>query len=203
MLSLKIQSLYYQYNDRVVFFYKDYEFLEGITIISAPSGAGKSTLFLLFIREIEIYSGTILLNDYDIKLFCKEKYIYENFSIVFQSGVISYYFTLEKYIQLLLITRKNNKDLVNFYLDLLEIRHLLNENIMFCSGGEKYKIALFLALIKDTSLLLLDEPTSHLDEKNSLIIVNLLKNIKNKIIVIITHDAIFLQNKFKYKYYYL
>ena len=68
--------------------------------------------------------------------------------------------------------------------------YLLNKNISTCSGGEKYKISLFLALLKNTPLLLLDEPTAHLDSSNSLLLLSLLKNIKNKIILIITHDKI-------------
>lgn len=56
------------------------------------------------------------------------------------------------------------------------------------SGGQKQFIALLRSLIQNKSILLLDEPTSSLDTKNKNIFMQLIKNIKNKNIIISTHD---------------
>jgi ABC-type lipoprotein export system ATPase subunit len=202
-MSLKINNLSFIYS-KEIFSYSDYCFKKGITIISAPSGRGKSTLFSLLIRAIKPHTGIISWNYVNILEYSKLYYLDSIVSIVFQGGNISYYFTLCQYIELLALNReKQTKELAEFYLEALAIRYLLNVNIMNCSGGEKYKIALFLALIKDTPLLLLDEPTAHLDKNNSINLFSLLKNITDKIILIITHDQLFFENMIDCNYYYL
>ena len=56
------------------------------------------------------------------------------------------------------------------------------------SGGEQTRIGLAQALIKDSPIMILDEPTSGVDEKMSEDIVNYLKAQKDKTIIYITHD---------------
>ena len=65
----------------------------------------------------------------------------------------------------------------------------LGENAATISGGEKQKISLLRALMKDFDILLLDEPTSALDAKSIHDLMNYLTSIKlGKIIIIVTHD---------------
>ncbi len=59
---------------------------------------------------------------------------------------------------------------------------------MTLSGGEQTRIGLAQALIKDSPIMILDEPTSGVDEKMSENIVNYLKAQKDKTIIYITHD---------------
>jgi len=56
------------------------------------------------------------------------------------------------------------------------------------SGGQKQFIALIRALIQNKAILLLDEPSSSLDKKNKAVFIQLIKRIKDKTIVISTHD---------------
>jgi ATP-binding cassette subfamily C protein LapB len=56
------------------------------------------------------------------------------------------------------------------------------------SGGQKQMICLIRSLLQNKHILLLDEPTSSLDKKNRQIFVNLIKKLKNKTIIINTHD---------------
>ena len=203
-MILKIINLSFKYTDQDFFLYSDFCFKKGMTIISAPSGKGKSTLFSLLILSITPDSGLIMWGEKDIQEYNYDEYLDTIVSIVFQGGVISYYFTLAEYIKLLILNRKEStKELADYYLDALNLRYLLDKDIIYCSGGEKYKISLFLALLKNTPLLLLDEPTAHLDEKNSIVLLSLLKNIKNKIIIIITHDKLFFQMSSDLHFYYL
>ena len=58
------------------------------------------------------------------------------------------------------------------------------------SGGEKQRVAIARALINDPKVILCDEPTGALDEKNSKEIFSLLKTIsKNVLVVVATHDV--------------
>jgi ABC-type bacteriocin/lantibiotic exporter with double-glycine peptidase domain len=56
------------------------------------------------------------------------------------------------------------------------------------SGGQKQLIALIRSLIQNKLILLLDEPSSSLDSKTKNIFIQLIKSIKNKTIIISTHD---------------
>jgi len=59
------------------------------------------------------------------------------------------------------------------------------------SGGEQQRVAIGRAIAKESLLILVDEPTAHLDDKNSQIIINLLGEINRKFgrtIVLVTHE---------------
>lgn len=203
-MQLKINNLSFSYNNKEFFYYPDFIFNKGLTIISAPSGKGKSTFFLLLMRELIPKTGIIEWNGKNINNFLKFEFLETVITIVFQNAVISYYFNLKEYIDLLILNRGDYiRDLSTFYVNILNLSHLLYENIAYCSGGEKYKISLLLALLKNTSLLLLDEPTAHLDKNNSVIVLNILKNINDKVIIISSHDQLFLDEQKNFSFYYL
>ena len=65
---------------------------------------------------------------------------------------------------------------------------LINQNSSNISGGERQRIGIARALYRKSKLIILDEPTSSLDEQNSLEILRLLKNIKDTTIIVISHD---------------
>lgn len=66
---------------------------------------------------------------------------------------------------------------------------IIGEKSVNLSGGEKQKIALVRALIKNPDVLILDEPTSALDSVCTANLISYLKSIQQeKIIILITHD---------------
>jgi energy-coupling factor transporter ATP-binding protein EcfA2 len=78
----------------------------------------------------------------------------------------------------------------------------LNKNVQQLSGGQKQILAIMMALQKPTQILLLDEPTAALDEKNTHMVIQFLTNLAKTldlIIIIITHDkeltATYAQNR--------
>lgn len=203
MLYLKIKNLLFQYSQREILQYPDFIFYQGVSIIRGKSGIGKSTLFSLLIRDLLPISGNIFFCHKDIFFFDKEFYYKEIITIVFQGGLVSSYFSLSDYI--LLIKRSLPYSLsyesINKYIDLLDLNYILNENVALCSGGERYKIALLINIIKNTKIILLDEPTAHLDSKNAFVIKNIIEDLsKDRIFIIISHDELFF-NCNNYFYY--
>lgn len=76
------------------------------------------------------------------------------------------------------------------------IQHKLSTQAKYLSGGEMQRVAIARALINDPEIIMADEPTAHLDEENSINIIETLKKLKelNKTIIITTHDPIFEKN---------
>lgn len=71
----------------------------------------------------------------------------------------------------------------------LNIQHLRNQSVSTLSGGERQKVSIAAALIQQTSIIILDEPSAHLDPKQTDDIYKTLKNICPTItLIIITHD---------------
>lgn len=198
---LFFSNLSFQYNKNILLSYQDHTFLPGCTIISAPSGQGKSTLFKLIAKLIYPTTGTIFWNNTNIQTIDNDFYYKNCMSIVMQSAELSEYFNLNIYLKILSL--QENLKLINYeyYLEYLDLNKLLLQNISDCSGGEKYKIAFFLALCKNTPLLLLDEPTAHLDEKNSQLIIDIIKKRDNNINIIISHDKVLVNDNLLFKYF--
>lgn len=72
---------------------------------------------------------------------------------------------------------------------------IINENAANLSGGEKQKISLLRALLKNPDVLILDEPTSALDTNSRVALKAYLNEIKqNKIIIVVTHDKDFIDD---------
>jgi ABC-type bacteriocin/lantibiotic exporter with double-glycine peptidase domain len=63
----------------------------------------------------------------------------------------------------------------------------LQEKGALLSTGQKQRLCIARAIIKDPDLIVLDEATSFLDEKNEILILEKLKNMKNKTIIFATH----------------
>ncbi len=177
-------------------------FKNGISVLSGASGAGKSTLTELLMHADNVTGGSIKIGslDKDGNLVGKD-YCNLAMGAPCQNIAISYQrpelteCTVDTYIKL------GNPNADPKKVD--EIKKLLGIGIenggtiddlkllspgVVLSGGEQTRIGLAQALIKDSPIMILDEPTSGVDEKMSENIVNYLKSQKDKTIIYITHD---------------
>ncbi len=142
---------------------------ENVQIV-APSGSGKTSLahFLYGLRKD--YDGSILYNNEDIRDHDAEKFSgwrQQQISVVFQD--------LRLFMEQSVFDNINIKRLLNPYhkvekitamAEALGIANKLSKPLKTCSYGEQQRIAIIRSLMQPFSLLLLDEPFSHLDENN-------------------------------------
>ena len=194
---IKLTNLTKKFDTRTVLNNISYEFpSRGISVIYGPSGSGKTTL-LNCIAGLINYSGSIQvnyhnienLNDNDLSQLRLSTYgfIFQDFKLFETETVISnLLFPLET----LFSTKKEQK--LRKCRDLLTLVGLEGKEkqiVNKLSGGEKQRVAIARALINDPSIILADEPTGALDEHNGLEIMNIIKKISKKsLVIIVSHD---------------
>lgn len=168
---------------------------EFVAIVGA-SGSGKSTLLHILGSVDKPTSGKILVDGEDIsKLNPTKSAIFRRrkVGLVYQFYNLIPTLTVRKNIlmPLLLDKRKVNEEYFEQVVNQLGIADKLEAMPSQLSGGQQQRVAIARALIYRPAILLADEPTGNLDQKNSKEIIEMLK-ISNRnleqTIVLITHD---------------
>ncbi|MDE6886921.1 MAG: ABC transporter ATP-binding protein [Helicobacteraceae bacterium] len=165
-----------------------------INAILGLNGAGKSTLLKAMLGIIRLDSGEILYDNKDIlKQSIKNRaklvsYMPQTWNSPFDYKVYDVLsMGLENNINLFDRIKQHKFKILNA-LEILNIVHLIDENINSLSGGQISLVLLARVIIQDTPIILLDEPTAHLDIKNQKIMLDFIKKLKNKIILINIHE---------------
>lgn len=172
-------------------------FKEGeFVAITGESGSGKSTLANIIAGNDSYEDGQIYIDDkptsfYDEKDW--EKYRKDYVSFIYQDYcLIESFSVLENVCMPLLIkgySLKESKKIAKEYLKKVGLSNCLKQKCSKLSGGQKQRVAIARALAKNSKIIIADEPTGNLDEKNGLEIMRLLKEISpNRIVIVITHN---------------
>ena len=167
--------------------------------ILGPSGSGKSTLLQIIGLLSDANSGEILLNQQSyLNQSPSEKEIFRNTKIgfVFQFHNLLGEFSVRENILMPLSIRNKQipeftNDLLNEIASSLGISHLMQKYPAQISGGEQQRVAVARALISQPAILLADEPTGNLDNKNAEVLYELFLQIKaerGQQIIMVTHN---------------
>lgn len=91
-----------------------------------------------------------------------------------------------------LFSKKVSRKTIEKYSKKLQIDTILKQKASLCSGGEKARANLLRGLLLGKPIILIDEPTAHLDQDNSQIVATILHEIsKEKIVIVTTHERLF------------
>ena len=195
---INIDKLNKKYGNRTVF--KDFsiEFKEGEFVsIYGESGSGKSTLLNIIGLLEKFDSGDVIINGRkNIGIDSKEAILMRRneISYLFQSYALIDEMTVYDNLKLALEYRKHSKPekdkKIREVLKYVGLSDKIKSFIYELSGGEQQRVAMARVLLHDTNIILADEPTGSLDEKNKQVILELLKkeNEKGKTIIVATHD---------------
>lgn len=169
--------------------------------ITGRSGAGKSTLLNLIGLLDETTSGSILVNGNNIFGFSEKQkvqyrlkmisYIFQFFNLIDNYNVIeniAFPLKLQGYSKKKAIEK--SKEIIEF----LNMEQKAHQYPRKLSGGEQQRVAIGRAMAKDSLIILADEPTAHLDLKNGLAVIGLLREINLKFaktVILVTHEKDF------------
>ncbi|NIF05969.1 ABC transporter ATP-binding protein [Chryseobacterium sp. Tr-659] len=172
--------------------------LGDVCLLIGNNGVGKTTLIKSILHQLPLLDGEILINGKNIKdLSVRE--IAENIAIVFSKSVIPQHYTVEDLISLgkyiyypfyFELKKEDREEIADIIeeLDLSQYRYTLLKNL---SDGNLQKAFIGRAITQNSPIIILDEPTTHLDEKNKIIILKTLRKLakeQNKLILFSSHD---------------
>lgn len=171
-----------------------------IIAIIGPSGAGKST-FLRSINLLEIpNSGKISIDDVKLdfshftkrellQLRRKSAMVFQNFNLFVNKNIVEN--VSEALIVVQKIPKSKAKEIALEQLKNVGLEQKANAYPYELSGGQQQRVAIARALALNTQLILFDEPTSALDIELIGEVLEVIKNIKNKTMLIVTHELKF------------
>ncbi len=142
-----------------------------LTILLGRNASGKSTLIRILARIITDYSGTILYQNIELKQWKQREYA-RRVGYLSQAHKTVFPFYVEDVIltgrasYIGFLPDNNDTTIVDEVIELVGITHLRRRRYTELSGGEQQLVLLARVLAQKPKILLLDEPTSHLDYKN-------------------------------------
>jgi iron complex transport system ATP-binding protein len=163
-----------------------------VSAILGPNGSGKSTLFKIMAGIWPASAGEVYWKGTNI-LQLPRKEISRTLSLVPQNPPLYFDFTVEEMVKMGCYshsTKNNEFGGLENVLKLTDLSHLRDRLITELSGGEKQRAYIARSLITESPILLLDEPTSHLDLRHQLEIWQLLRKLaqEGKVVITAVHD---------------
>lgn len=155
------------------------------------NGAGKSTTINILVGVLSRDSGECFVNGSSVDDISK---ILPNIGIVFQSSVLdknlSVYDNLRYRAMLYGMDKKEFEENLEYFIDKLDLKEILNKQLDKLSGGQKRKVDIVRALLHKPKILILDEPTTGLDPKTRKLVwnmINILRKTANLTVLLTTH----------------
>ena len=188
---LYVHNLSYRYGPALPWVLRDIHLTlpeQGILGLIGHNGAGKSTLLSIIAGLYEIEPGDIQDNQRNTlsgkKLIDLVAIVPQDFAFYQDLSVLQ---NLQLFYRVAAASQKVNS--LNNIIETCQLATLLKKPVRHLSGGQKRKLNLAIGLIKDTKILLLDEPTVGIDPESKQELLNVVKSlaIAGKLIVYTSH----------------
>lgn len=198
-MSLDIRDLFYNYDGKPVL--KDVSFLvkEGEVLgILGPNGCGKTTLLGNLNRNLSPKGGCVLLDGEDLHNY-KKKDIAKDIAVVPQDSRVGFSFTVREIVSMGRMPFQDafqgdsSEDLriIEDAMRKTNVLDMADRYVNTMSGGERQKVIIARAMAQTPKILLMDEPTLHLDISAQFDILDLVFSLSRKeglTVVIVSHD---------------
>jgi polar amino acid transport system ATP-binding protein/putative ABC transport system ATP-binding protein len=192
---IKGNNISLRFKDNLILSNFNFEVISGEKVcLSGISGRGKTTLLKLIQGYVlpdvgEVYIDGILLNEKTVnQLRSKIIWIPQNINLPVNKGL--------QLMELLDISDRRN-EVVSFLIQLGLSEEILQQDFQKVSGGQKQRIIISICLSLDKEIILMDEPTSSLDEGAIKQLVATIKSLKGKTILSASHNSTWIKHSDK------
>lgn len=187
------------YQNRIVLSGLNITIYEGEFIgIIGPNSSGKSTFLKTIGHILKPLDGIVCIKDYDISKI-KSRELARTMAGVLQETEIEYSYTVldivlmgrNPHLGRFQLEREGDYKIAMMAMEMTDTVHLSSRLVNELSGGERQRVVIARALAQEPKILLLDEPTSHLDINHQIEIYDLLRRLiseKNITILMVSHD---------------
>lgn len=199
-MKLEVNNVHYSYHE--------YEVLKGLSFeasggeilgILGKNGCGKTTLMKCITAHLKPKLGSITIDGDDVSCIPRRQ-LAKNMAIVAQSASLNFPFTVLETVmmgrypdsELFQDPSDEEMELISRSMKATGILNYAERSVNELSGGEKQRVLISRALVQDPKILLLDEPTLHLDLNHQFGLMELIVRLSKEngiLVVIVTHDV--------------
>ncbi|MEA4977185.1 MAG: ABC transporter ATP-binding protein [Methanomassiliicoccaceae archaeon] len=198
-MSLDIRDLFYNYDGKPVLKDVSFQIKEGeILGILGPNGCGKTTLLGNLNRNLSPKGGCVMLDGRDLEEH-KKKDIAKDIAVVPQDSRVGFSFTVKEIVSMGRMPFQeafqgdSSEDLriIDDAMKKTNVLEMADRYVNTMSGGERQKVIIARAMAQTPKILLMDEPTLHLDISAQFDILDLVYSLSRNedlTVVIVSHD---------------
>lgn len=196
---MEVRNLSFAYGKNRVLKDISFRIKEGdITTIMGANGCGKTTLFSLMTRNLYPRRGDIFLKGKNIQNLGLKEFA-RRVSIVHQYNTSSDDITVERLVSfgrtphMKMMQGRSEEDerLIRWAMEVTNVGKYRDREISRLSGGQRQRVWIAMALAQNTKILFLDEPTTYLDIRYQIEILELVKKLNREFgitIIMVLHD---------------
>ena len=159
-----------------------------LTAVIGPNGSGKSTLLRVLAGVWPLTNGAVTLDEEHTRCRCPRREVARRLSFLPQETRCDFAFTVEEIVAMGRHPHRgrfageniHDREAVHDALTTCDLLHLRARNVTRLSGGERQRVALARCLAAQPDVLLLDEPTAHLDLEHTLSVFDVVPHARHK-----------------------
>lgn len=197
--AMKADNIFFAYGKTQVLKDVSLEISEGkITTIMGANGCGKSTLFNLMTKNLIPDKGNIYLEERNIRNLTLKEFA-RRVAIVHQYNTSSDDITVGRlvsygrtpHIKMMHGRSEEDENMIDWAMQVTNIMKYRNRELSRLSGGQRQRVWIAMALAQNTRILFLDEPTTYLDIRYQIEILELVKKLNREYgitIIMVLHD---------------
>lgn len=197
--AMEVRNLSFSYGKNKVLRDVSFKIKGGdITTIMGANGCGKSTLFSLMTKNLYPRKGNIFLSGKNIQNLGLKDFA-KKVSIVHQYNTSSDDITVERlvsfgrtpHMKMMQAKSQEDEERVQWAMEVTNIEKYRNREIARLSGGQRQRVWIAMALAQNTGILFLDEPTTYLDIRYQIEILELIRRLNEEYgitIIMVLHD---------------
>lgn len=197
--AMKVKDLYFSYGKNKVLKGVSLQIAAGkITTIMGANGCGKSTLFSLMTKNLYPRKGNIFLSgkntqNLNLKEFAQQVAIVQQYNTasddITVENLVAFGRTPHK--KMMQGSSEEDERLIEWAMEVTNLTEYRNREVSRLSGGQRQRVWIAMALAQNTKILFLDEPTTYLDIRYQIEILQLVQKLNREYgitIIMVLHD---------------